>query len=54
VTVRIIEHLFRAQDAEIVASSADYEMLDATTVQYEVEVSADGEAKIEYTVRYTW
>ena len=54
VTVRIIEHLFRAQDAEIVASSADYEMLDATTIQYEVEVSADGEAKIEYTVRYTW
>jgi len=54
VSVRIIEHLFRAQDAEIVASSADYEMLDATTIQYEVEVSADGEAKIEYTVRYTW
>jgi len=54
VTVRIIEHLFRAQDAEIIASSTGYEMLDANTVQYEVPVKADGEAKVEYTVRYTW
>jgi len=54
VTVRVIEHLFRAQDAEIIASSVGYEMLDANTVQYEIEAKADGEAKVEYTVRYRW
>jgi len=53
-TVRIIEHLFRAKDAEIVTSSAAYETLDANTIQYEMAVKADGEAKVEYTVRYTW
>ena len=54
VSVRVIEHLFRSRDAVIVASSAEYEMLDASTIQYEVEAKADGEAEVEYTVRYRW
>lgn len=54
IVVRVAEHLFRAQDAEIVSSSADYEMVDANTVEYSVEVGAGGEAGVEYTVRYRW
>ena len=54
VVVRVIEHLFRAQDAEIIESSEGYEMLDATTLKYEIEVEADAEAKITYIVRYRW
>lgn len=52
--VRVIEHLFRAQDAEIIQSSEGYEMMGATTLRYEVNVQADSEASIRYTVRYRW
>jgi hypothetical protein len=54
VTVRIIEHLFRAEDAELMDVSAAYTMLNATTFQSEIEVKANGESKLSYTVRYNW
>jgi|GEM_PF-60897 len=54
VTVRVIEHLFRAQDAEVIASTPDYTTIDADTIQYEVTIEPNGEASVQYTVRYTW
>ncbi len=54
VTIRVIEYLFRAEDATITKADADYEMVDAHTAQFDVDVPADGEATVTYTVRYTW
>jgi len=50
----VIEHLFRAQDAEVRESSMEYETVDASTIAYQVPVVADGQAVISYTVRYEW
>jgi len=54
IEVRVIEHLFRAQDAEVRESSMEYETVDASTIAYQVPVAADGQAVISYTVRYEW
>ncbi len=54
VMVRVIEHLFRAQDAEVLSSSEGYEMLDANTLQYELDVPVEAETVVTYTVRYEW
>lgn len=54
VVVRVIEHLFRAQDAEITDSSAKPLMLDATTARWDLTVPADGEVTLTYTVLYRW
>jgi len=54
VSVRAIEYLFRAGDAEIIESNLDYQMLDANTARFDVEVPADGQAQFSYTVVYRW
>jgi hypothetical protein len=54
IVVRVIEHLFRAPDAEITTIDAEYEMVDATTLRCDMAIEADGEASLQYTVRYTW
>ena len=54
VIVRVVEQLFRAQDAMVIESSMDYEMPNATTLEYAVPVAADAQAVLSYTVRYKW
>ncbi len=54
VTVRVVEPLFRAAEWEIVKSSQDYTKADAHTIFFDVEVSANDEATVTYTVRYRW
>ena len=54
VTVRVIEYLFRAKDAEIIESSEGYKMLDASTARFDLPVDAGGQAKVTYTVVYRW
>ncbi len=54
VEVRVVEHLFRWSQWEIRESSHDYEKLDSNTVEFRVEVPADGEVEVTYTVRYFW
>jgi hypothetical protein len=54
VTIQVLEHLYRAQDAEITESSADYTDVDASTVQFEVSVEPEGEETVTYTVVYRW
>jgi hypothetical protein len=53
-TVRVIEPLQRWSDWDIVASSLTPAKKDAQTVEFEVPVSAEGETRLTYTVRYRW
>ena len=54
VTVRVIEHLFRAEDAEVLSSTQNYTLLDAHTIQFDVTVLAGGKVTLEYSTRYRW
>lgn len=54
IQVRVIEQLYRAQDAEVVEASSGYEHLDNNTIEFLVDVPADGEATISYTTVYRW
>jgi hypothetical protein len=54
VTIQVIEHLYRAHDAEITDSSMDYTELDANTIQFDVAVRPEGTATVTYTVIYRW
>ncbi len=53
-TIQVIEHLYRAHDAEITESSEDYTQVDANTVQFDVTVDAEETATVSYTVVYRW
>jgi len=52
VTVRVVEHLSRWRDWEIVKETQKHTKLDSNTIEYRVRVPADGEAKVSYTVQY--
>ncbi|MHB1317755.1 MAG: DUF4139 domain-containing protein, partial [Anaerolineae bacterium] len=54
VTIQVIEHLYRAHDAEITDSSMDYTQVDANTVQFDVTVQPEGTEVVTYTVVYRW
>jgi len=54
VEVRVVEHMFRWSEWELIRSTLDYLKLDAQTIEFRVPVEADGEAEVEYTVRYQW
>ncbi|MCE5260196.1 MAG: DUF4139 domain-containing protein [Chloroflexi bacterium] len=52
--IQVIENLFRAQDAEILSSSQEYDMLAANRASYTVSVGPNSEQVISYTVLYRW
>ncbi len=52
-TVRVVEVLYRWSDWEIRQESTRHEKIDSQTVVFPVTIPADGEAKVDYTVRYT-
>ena len=52
--VVIKENLFRWTTWEITKSSDKYEKIDARTIHFEVEVPANGEKTVTYTVEYKW
>ncbi|HEY5624011.1 MAG TPA: DUF4139 domain-containing protein, partial [Gammaproteobacteria bacterium] len=54
VEVLVKETMFRWSNNDIIRTSHDYERQDARTARFPVTVNADGEAVIQYTVRYTW
>ena len=54
VEVRVVEHLYRWSQWEIVqASDKGYTKVDAQTIEWRVPVEANGSAEITYTVRYS-
>jgi len=52
--IQVHETLPRWTDWEILEASQSYEKTDAQTVRFDVDVPADGEATLTYTVRYRW
>ena len=54
VEIRVPEHLFRWSNWEILNSSHPYTQTDSNTIEYRVDVPAQGETVITYTVRYTF
>lgn len=54
VEVRVVEHMFRWSEWEILESSHEYDEMDFKTIEFRVPVEADGEEVVTYTVRYEW
>jgi hypothetical protein len=52
--VRIVEHLYRGKNWEIVSKSDDYNKKDSQTIEFPVTIAPDGEKTITYTAHYTW
>ncbi|MBM4018983.1 MAG: DUF4139 domain-containing protein, partial [Planctomycetes bacterium] len=53
IKVLVREHLTAGQ-WEITARSQDYKKFDASTIEFELPVKANGKAEITYTVDYRW
>lgn len=54
VEFRVVEHLYRWINWEIVQKSDDFEKTDAQTIEFRVQVPPGGEKVITYKVHYTW
>lgn len=54
VEIRVVEHLYRWSEWEIVSKSQDFTKMDARTIEFRAKVPKDGETTITYTVRYSW
>ncbi len=54
IEVRVVEHLFRWSEWQILDASEDFEKMDAQTIEFRLPVEADGETVLTYRVRYEW
>jgi len=54
VQVRVVEHLYRGQNWEIVAKSDEYQKKDSQTIEFPVTVMPDAEKILTYTAHYSW
>lgn len=54
VTVIVKENLYRWVNWQITAKNHDFRKQDARTIHFPLQVPADGEAVLRYTVQYTW
>ena len=54
VEVRVVEHLYRCENWQIVSKTDGYRKIDANQIEFPVTIPADGEATVRYTVHYTW
>jgi hypothetical protein len=52
--IRVVEHLYRWTNWEIVKNSDDFKKLDSKTIEFRVQVPANGEKVVAYTAHYTW
>lgn len=53
-TVVVREYLYRWSNWDITAKNHAFEKRDAQTIDFPLNIAADGETKLTYTVRYTW
>lgn len=53
-TIRVVEHLYRWTEFEIVKSDTEYETTDPQTIEFKPEIKPGGRKAIHYTVRYSW
>ncbi len=54
VPVTVVEHLYRWSSWKITARSSDFRKRDSRTVEFPVNVPANGSATVTYTARYWW
>lgn len=52
--VRVVEHLYRWTNWEIRRNSDAFEKTDSRTIQFTVEIPANGERTVNYQVHYSW
>jgi hypothetical protein len=54
VEIRVVEHLYRWTNWEIIQKSDPFTKVDAQEIQFRVTVKPDEEKTVTYRVRYTW
>ncbi len=54
VEIRVLEHLYRWSNWEIIDSSDPYTKLDSSSIEFKATVQPGEEKVLYYTVRYTW
>lgn len=54
VQIRVVEHLYRWHDYEIVKSDAEYTTIAQQTIEFRPDLKPGGRRSIHYTVRYRW
>jgi hypothetical protein len=54
VNVRVVEHLYRCANWKLTEQSEESRKTDAQTAEFRVDVPADGEKLVRYTVHYSW
>jgi len=52
--VRVVEHLYRWTNWKLTQQTQEFKKRDAQTVEFPVEVAANGEQVVTYTVHYSW
>jgi hypothetical protein len=54
VEVRIVEHLYRWTNWDILRNTEPFNKLDSKTIEFRVQVPPDGEKTVSYMAHYTW
>lgn len=54
VEIRVVEHLYRWSEFEIVKADAEYQSIGPQTIEFRPELKPGGRRAIHYTVRYRW
>ena len=54
VEVRVVEHMYRGKNWEIISKSDNFSKTDSQTIEFPVTVAPDAEKTITYTAHYTW
>lgn len=54
VDVRIVERLYRWSNWEVRGATQEYSRQNSQTIEFQVRIEPDGEAKLHYGVHYTW
>jgi hypothetical protein len=54
VEIRVVEHLYRSINWEIVEKSDTFLNTDSQTIEFRVQIPAGGEKTIKYKAHYTW
>ena len=52
--IRVVEHLYRWINWDIVEKSDTFLKTDSQTIEFRVQVPAGGEKTITYKVHYSW
>jgi hypothetical protein len=54
VVVRVVEHLYRWHEYEVVKSDLEYQSVGPQTIEFRPELKPGGRRTVHYTVRYRW